>query len=103
MVRVTCQSAAGKGIKASYKHLAALCFALLDYDQNKLYEACTQRLRQWYQPTRKISNPVNLSDIHFICLKHREAEEEKSKYLQFLQTDVYIPEATIEAAPEISL
>ncbi|CAF1226515.1 unnamed protein product [Rotaria sordida] len=37
-----------------------------DYDQNKLYEACTQCLQQWHQPTRKSTNPVNLldKDVH---------------------------------------
>ncbi len=70
------------------------CFALLDYDQNKLYEACTQRLQQWHQSTRKSMNPMNLLDIHFTCLNHNKTEEHKPKYLEFLQTDVYVPEAT---------
>ncbi len=74
--------------------MAALCFALLDFDHNKLYEACTQRLQQWHHPTRKTSNPVNLLDINFFSLKHNKAEESQPKYLQFLQTDVHVPAAT---------
>ncbi|CAF5057136.1 unnamed protein product [Rotaria sp. Silwood1] len=90
----TCECVAGSGRYAACKHLAALCFALLDYDRNKLYEACTQRLQQWHHPTRKSSNPVNISEIKFFALKHNKDEENKPKYLQFLQTDVHIPEAT---------
>lgn len=90
----TCQCVAGNGRRAACKHLAALCFALLDFDVNKLYEACTQRLQQWHHPTRKPSNPVNLLDINFFSLKHNKAEENQPKYLQFLQTDIYIPTAT---------
>ena len=94
ILEATCQCVAGQGRRAACKHIAALCFALLDYDQNKLYEACTQRLQQWHQPTRKSTNPVNLLDINFTCLKHSKAEENKPKYLQFLQTDIHVPEAT---------
>jgi hypothetical protein len=94
ILEATCQCVAGRGSRAACKHLAALCFALLDYDNNKLYEACTQRLQQWHHPTRKSSNPVNLLDITFTCLKHNKTEEVKPKYLQFLQTDVHVPEAT---------
>jgi len=90
----TCQCVAGKGHRVACKHLAALCFALLDYDQNKLYEACTQRLQQWHQPTRKSTNPVNLLDINFTFLNHDKVEERKPQYLQFLQKDVHVPEAT---------
>ncbi|CAF3413049.1 unnamed protein product [Rotaria sp. Silwood2] len=94
ILEATCECVAGKGERAACKHLAALCFALLDYDQNKLYEACTQRLQQWHQPTRKSSNPVKVLDINFISVKHDKNEEEKPQYLHFLETDVHVPEAT---------
>ncbi|CAF3802421.1 unnamed protein product [Rotaria sp. Silwood1] len=81
ILEATCQCVAEKGGRVACKHLAALCFPLLDYDQNKLYEACTQRLQQWHQPTRKSSNLVNFLDINFTCHKHNEAEENKPKYL----------------------
>ncbi|CAF1013258.1 unnamed protein product [Adineta ricciae] len=46
----SCEFAAETGPRAACKHLAALCFSLLDYDRNKLYEACTQRqLRTKYK------------------------------------------------------
>ncbi|CAF4333891.1 unnamed protein product, partial [Adineta steineri] len=44
----TCECVAGNGPRAACKHSAALSFALLNYDQNKLYEAYTQRLQQWH-------------------------------------------------------
>jgi hypothetical protein len=66
----------------------------LDYDNNKLYESCTQRLQQWHQPTRKSSNPVELLNINFFSLKHNKSEETKPKYLQFLESDVFVPDAT---------
>ena len=66
ILEATCQCVAGKSARAACKHLAALCFALLDYDQNKLYEACTQRLQQWHQPTRRSPKPMNLLDINLL-------------------------------------
>ncbi|CAF1466352.1 unnamed protein product [Rotaria sordida] len=94
ILEATCQCVAGKGGRAACKHVAALCFALLDYDENKLYEACTERLQQWHQPTRKSSNPMNVLDIKFTSLQHNKVEEDKPKYLKFLQSDIHIPEAT---------
>ena len=37
---------------------------------------------------------MNLLDIKFTYLKHNKADEDKPKYLQFLQTDIHVPEAT---------
>lgn len=90
----SCEFVAGNGPRAACKHLAALCFALMDYDQNKLYEACTQRLQQWHQPTRKSSNPVPLLDIRFTCLYHNKSEENNLKYSQFLASYTYVPKAS---------
>ncbi|CAF1654234.1 unnamed protein product, partial [Adineta ricciae] len=94
ILNATCECVAGKGERAACKHLAALCFALLDYDNKKLYESCTQRLQEWHQPTRKSSKPVNLLDINFTRMNHDKNEDEKPKYLQFLTSDIYIPEAS---------
>ncbi|CAF3317820.1 unnamed protein product [Rotaria sp. Silwood2] len=94
ILQASCQRVAGKGERAACKHLAALCLALLDYHEKKLYESCTQRLQEWHQPTRKSSTPKNLLDINFTSMKHDKTEEEKPKCLQFLRTDIYIPEAT---------
>ena len=57
MLEGSCQCVAGSGDFAACKHVAALCFALLDYDNNKLYESCTQRLQHGHQSMRKSSNP----------------------------------------------
>ncbi|CAF1977923.1 unnamed protein product [Rotaria magnacalcarata] len=94
ILEASCQCVAGKGDRAECKHVAALCFALLDYDTNQMYEACTERLQQWHQPTRKSTNPMNILDIKFTHLQHNKTEEDKPKYLKFLQSDIYIPEAT---------
>ncbi|CAF5138744.1 unnamed protein product, partial [Rotaria sp. Silwood1] len=94
ILQSTCQCVAGKGERAACKHVAALCFALLDYDENKLYEACTERLQQWHQPTRKSSKPMNILHIKFTSLRHNKEEEDKPKYLKFLESDIHIPEAT---------
>lgn len=84
ILRGTCECVAGNGPRAACKHLAALCFALLDFDEKKLYDACTQRLQQWHQPTRRSSNPVALLDINFSCLQHDKIQQQKQNYLQFL-------------------
>ncbi|CAF5105755.1 unnamed protein product [Rotaria magnacalcarata] len=94
ILEASCQCVAGKGDRAACKRVAALCFALLDYDTNQMYEACTERLQQWHQPTRKSTNPMNILDIKFTHLQHNKTEEDKPKYLKFLQSDIYIPEAT---------
>ena len=93
ILQSTCNCVAGKGDRAACKHIAALCFALLDYDENKLYEACTERLQQWHHPTRKSSKPMNILDIKFTSLRHNK-EEDKPKYLKFLESNIHIPEAT---------
>ncbi|CAF1499954.1 unnamed protein product [Rotaria sordida] len=36
ILQASCQCVAGKGERAACKHLAALCLALLDYDEKKL-------------------------------------------------------------------
>ncbi|CAF3436763.1 unnamed protein product, partial [Rotaria sp. Silwood2] len=89
----SCQCVAGSGDHAACKHVAALSFALLDYDNNKLYESCTQRLQQWHNPTRKSSNLVDLLNVNLFSLKQNKSEETQPKYLQFLQSDVHVPEA----------
>ncbi|CAM4988010.1 unnamed protein product, partial [Rotaria socialis] len=89
-----CECVAGNGPRAACKHLAALCFALLEYDEKKLYDACTQRLQQWHQPTRRSSNPVTLLDINFSCLQHDKTQQQKPNYLQFLNNYTYVPGAT---------
>ncbi|CAF4519710.1 unnamed protein product, partial [Rotaria magnacalcarata] len=94
ILQSTCQCVAGKGERAACKHVAALCFGLLDYDENKLYEGCTERLQQWHQPTRKSSKPMNILDINFTSLRHNKEEEDKPKYLKFLESDIHISEAT---------
>ncbi|CAF2150816.1 unnamed protein product [Rotaria magnacalcarata] len=90
----TRECVAGNGPRAACKHLAALSFALVDYDQNKLYEACTQRLQQWHQPTRKSSNPVPLLNIRFTRLHHNRNEEKNLKYSKFFANYTYAPKAS---------
>ncbi|CAF1570217.1 unnamed protein product [Adineta steineri] len=70
IISACCECVASQGPKAACKHIAALCFILLDFDDKKLYDACTQRLQEWHKPTRRSMNPVALLDIDFGCLKH---------------------------------
>jgi len=37
---------------------------------------------------------VNILDINFTSLKHNKEEDDKPKYLKFLESDIHIPEAT---------
>ena len=89
----TCECVAGRGPKAACKHLAALCYSLLDYDDQKLYDACTQRLQAWHQPTRRCSNPVPLLNINFGLLQHDLADEKSPPYSKFLKDYTYVPGA----------
>jgi hypothetical protein len=85
-----CECVAGQGPKAACKHLGALCFGLLDFDNNKLYDACTQRLQMWHQPTRRSTNPVALSDIDFGYIQHDTAKQETPPYSKFLKDYIYV-------------
>ncbi|CAF1538171.1 unnamed protein product [Adineta ricciae] len=88
-----CQCVAGQGPKAACKHIAALYFGLLDYDDKKLYDARTQRLQEWHKPTRRSSNPVALQDIDFGCLRHGMTSQESPQYLTFLKDYTFVPRA----------
>ncbi|CAF1590996.1 unnamed protein product, partial [Didymodactylos carnosus] len=88
-----CECVAGAGKMAGCKHIAALCFALFDYDNNKLYDAPTQRLQQWHQPTRRSKNPVKLLEIGFTSLNHNKQEQQTPQYVRFLAEYPDVPEA----------
>ncbi|CAF4135127.1 unnamed protein product, partial [Adineta steineri] len=88
-----CECVAGQGPKAACKHIAALCFGLLDFDDKKLYDACTQRLQEWHKPTRRSMNPVALLDIDFGYLQHNVKNQESPQYLTFLKDYTYVPRA----------
>ncbi|CAF3184230.1 unnamed protein product [Rotaria socialis] len=90
IIQATCECVAGHGPRAACKHLAALCFGLLDYDDKKLYDACTQRLQEWHQPTRRSTNPVPLSSIDFGCLQHDTTEQQTPQYAKFLKDYIYV-------------
>lgn len=61
-----CGCPAGRGPKASCKHIAALCYALEDFSrlqQSPDFLTCTDRLQTWNQPRPKKLEPIAVEDL----------------------------------------
>lgn len=77
-----CDCLAGKGPKATCKHIAALCYALEDFSRNILANeeclSCTDKLMQWNQPRKRRLEPKRISELDF-SLEHHDAKKKKKK------------------------
>ena len=61
-----CGCPAGRGPKASCKHIAALCYALEEFTRLRQlpdFVACTDRLQTWNQPRPKKLKPIPVEDM----------------------------------------
>ena len=62
----TCGCPAGKGPKASCKHIAATCHALQEFSKIKRvpdYQTCTERLQTWNQPRPRKLDPIPVDNL----------------------------------------
>ena len=62
----TCGCPAGKGPKASCKHIAATCYALEEFSRVRIlppFQTCTDRLQTWNQPRPKKLDPIPVEDL----------------------------------------
>ena len=66
VVFVSCTCPAGKGPKASCKHIAAFMYALEEFTKfgyNRDVVTCTDQLQSWNKPSGKRSEPMRVSDM----------------------------------------
>ena len=75
-----CGRAAGKGPKASCKHIAALCYALEDFIRKFVKaedgESTTDKIQQWNRTRKSKLAPAAISDIHL--KRHRKEKVVKN-------------------------
>ena len=77
-----CGCTAGKGPKGSCKHIAALCYALEEFNRIKTtvhYTACTSKLQEWNQPRKRTLEPQHIEKIKFIKQEHGKNKREQTK------------------------
>ena len=66
---------AGKGPHGSCKHIAALCYCLVEYvtvGAVRSHETCTAKLQTWSQPRSKNLPGMLVRDINFQKLKQKK-------------------------------
>ena len=72
IVHAECGCPAGKGPRGSCKHIAALAYALIDFNRNKSlpeYRTCTDVLQQWNRPRPR---HVEIITVHKLGSHRRE-------------------------------
>ena len=75
-----CGSIAGRGPKASCKHIASLCYALEEFvrifisDSEALTLSRTDKLMQWNQPRKRKLSPKRIDEIDFDVEKKEKTE-----------------------------
>ena len=77
-----CGCTAGRGPKGSCKHIAALCYALEDFNRMKRtipYTACTSKLQEWNRPRKRTLEPQHVDEIKFIKHEHDKVKREHTK------------------------
>lgn len=77
-----------------FKHVPDLRFALLGYYTKKIIKHVQNRFSNGTNQLVNRRIQWNVLDIKFTYLKHNKTEEDKPKYLKFLQSDIRIPETT---------
>ena len=84
-----CNCPAGKGPHGSYKHLAALCFAIEDFIKTQNIalqqgeEACTSALQKWNQPRKRRLESKKLEDITFSSLPYEKTANSRFHYKSY--------------------
>ena len=64
-----CECAAGKGPKASCKHIAALCYALEDFSRRRQlpsYLTSIDKLQTWNQPRPRKLQPIPVESLRTV-------------------------------------
>ena len=74
-----CGCTAGRGPKGSCKHIAAVCYALEEFNRIKMtteYTACTSKLQEWNRPRKRTLEPQHVNEIKFIKHEHGKTKRE---------------------------
>ena len=76
-----CGCVAGKGPRASCKHIASVCYALENFSRVFLDEieklACTDLLQKWNRPRKRRLSPKKISELDFAIERHRRRRKLK--------------------------
>ena len=76
-----CGCPAGRGPNGSCKHIAALCYALEEFNRIKAtveYTACTSKLQEWNKPRKRILEPQHIDNIKFVKHEYGKVKREHS-------------------------
>ena len=81
-----CGCIAGRGPKASCKHIASLCYALEEFvrifisDSEAPTLSCTDKLMQWNQPRKRKLSPKRIDEIDF-SVEKKEKRKRKCRLM----------------------
>ena len=81
-----CGCIAGRGPKASCKHIACICYALEEFvrifisDSEALTLSCTDKLMQWNQPRKRKVSPKRMDEIDF-SVEKKEKRKRKCRLM----------------------
>ena len=73
-----CGSPAGRGPRASCKHIAALCYALEEFEKVTRipeFQTCTDKLQMWNQPRPRKLEPIPVKKPPYTKTGARATEE----------------------------
>ena len=74
-----CGCVAGKGPRASCKHIASVCYALENFSRVFLDEieqlACTDLMQKWNRPRKRRLSPKKISELDFAVERHRRKKK----------------------------
>ena len=79
-----CDCVAGKGPKASCKHIAAVCYALEEFSRKFISEdelSCTEELMKWNQPRKRRLEPSRISELDFTVEQHGTTKKKSTANL----------------------
>jgi len=79
IVASKCGCPAGCGPNGSCKHIAAVCYALEEFNRiktTKEYIASTSKLQEWNRPRKRVLDAQDVSEIKFMKLEHAKVKRE---------------------------
>ena len=98
-----CGCLAGKGPRASCKHIASLCYALEDFVRVFMGSSgpeglsCTDRLMEWNRPRERKLSPKKLSEIDFSVAKRETRKRVCYLQGQFSEDDDLVTQSDLDA------
>ena len=93
-----CGCVAGKGPRASCKHIASVCYSLKNFSGVFLDEpehlACTDLLQKWNQPRKRRLSPKKINELDFAIESHNK--KKKTRGLTRSQIGLFLDISTTQ-------